>query len=105
MFFCCPRSSTQVTTHRACGALPIDARIGNRKFPRGASISTSGASSFVVRGRSPEGYFLQVPEVQVIETVRSYLAAQRGIPAELLNRKYIVNIVALARGILWVRDA
>ena len=58
-----------------------------------------------VRGRSPKGCFLQVPEVQVIETVRSYLAAQRGIPAELLNRKYIVNIVALARGILWVRDA
>lgn len=37
--------------------------------------------------------------------MRSYLAAQRGIPAGLLNRKYIVNIVALARGILWVRDA
>lgn len=64
------------------------------------------AKGWVLRGRrSPKGYVLQVPEVQVIETVRSYLAAQRGIPAELLNRKYIVNIVALARGILWVRDA
>ena len=64
------------------------------------------AKGWVLRGRrSPKGYFLQVPEAQVIEAVRSYLAAQRGIPAELLNRKYIVNIVALARGILWVRDA
>ena len=68
-------------------------------------IWRNGKGWGVVRGRSGEGYFLQVPEVQVIETVRSYLAAQRGIPAELLNRKYIVNIVALARGILWVRDA
>lgn len=68
-------------------------------------FSWLNAKGWVVRGRSPGGYFLQVPEVQVIETVRSYLAAQRGIPAELLNRKYIVNIVALARGILWVRDA
>ena len=69
-------------------------------------FSWLNGKGWVLRGRrSPKGYVLPVPEVQVIETVRSYLAAQRGIPAELLNRKYIVNIVALARGILWVRDA
>ena len=68
-------------------------------------FSWLNAKGWVARRRSGSGYLLQVPEVQVIETVRSYLAAQRGIPAELLNRKYIVNIVALARGILWVRDA
>ena len=68
-------------------------------------FSWINAKGWVARSRSPGGYCLKVPEVEVVETVRSYLAAQRGIPAGLLNRKYIVNIVALARGILWVRDA